>query len=508
MPVPAEPPPERESLADSLYRLYALWIISSLLLALLVIVLALLGAGRMRQHARAMSEQVQVVGQLRADLAQLQRELAQLRAAPVITAVPPPAPPVSATTQPPEAVRPAETRESAADEAILALLDAALQPNEETGYELGDADLADQALREGLDHSDDEPWSGETWARLALVARLLDRDGPADEFASKAVTAGTFPREYYELSARRMLAQGRPTEAIVLADRVFDEHPGNPRAALLLGEAYCAQQDLAAADLVLQPIGTGPELTLSGKLRLGRLLVELERWDRLALLLRTLTQVRQADPTELNFLRAVSACQQNRLPEALAILDNLLAEHPSNYDFQTWRGATLLAARQFQAAREALEVANTHPERPQAWYWRGLLEVRAGSPDEAIPFFEKALAASQRHAPTWEALGALALNRGDLPEAMQNLEAAVQANPRRASAHFMIAIIHAKTLRPTATADALRLALDLDPGLLEQARQTEVIRRLFTDDELKVLAGGPGASAPPPEDTDPEQTEP
>ncbi|MBU0616840.1 MAG: tetratricopeptide repeat protein, partial [Planctomycetes bacterium] len=300
------------------------------------------------------------------------------------------------------------------------------------------------------------------------------------------------------------LSQGRLIEAYVFANRLYGNAPDDPRASLLLGEVSCVQHDFAAADLAIEALNGGDGLSPPDKLRLGRLLVELEHWGRLEALLSTLDQAQQADPAQLNFLRAVLAVQRDRLPEALAILDNLLADHSGDYDFQTWRGVALLTARQFQAARETLALTDTHPDRPQAWYWRGVLEVRAGSPDEAVLFFEHALAASQRYAPAWEALGTIALNRGDLPSAMQNLENAVAANPRRASAHFLIAIIHAKTLRPTATADALRTALGLDPTLLEQARETEVIRRLFTDEELEALAGGSGDVAPLESETEPE----
>jgi tetratricopeptide (TPR) repeat protein len=285
-----------------------------------------------------------------------------------------------------------------------------------------------------------------------------------------------------------MLAQGRATEAIVFAGRLRAERPDNPRAALLLAEAYCLQPDLAAADAVVETLDRGQDLSPSLKLRLGRLLVALERWNRLEALLNSFGEVRPEDLSQLNFLRAVLAIQRNRLAEALAIFDNLLAEHPEDYDIRTWRGVALLAARQFQAARQALAHSRAFPGRPEAWYWRGMLELRAGNDDEAVTFFEHALAASQRYAPAWEALGTIALNRGDLPTAVQNLQNAVAANPRRASTHFLLSIVHAKTLQPTATADALRTALRLDPSLLEQAQQTEVIGRLFTPEELEALA--------------------
>jgi tetratricopeptide (TPR) repeat protein len=511
MSTPATHPPEHEPPSELLYRLYALWMLSVLLLVLLVIVLTLLGTGRLRRHAVALSEQTQAIEQLRDDLSRMQQELSQLQAAAFTASQPSGSPrgPVTdkqgnRVSQPAEPSQPTtNTSTSPKEQTITALLDSALAPNGESGGELADPVAASQALREALENAGGQPWSGETWARLALAARLLNRDGPAEAFAENARNAQVFPRDYYAASARQMLSQGRLTEAVVFANRLYAENPDDARAALLLGEAYCAQGDLAAAALAVEKVDSDAVLGPRERLRLGRLLIELELWDRLEALVNTFDVAQEADPAQVNFLRAVLAIQQDRLPEALAILDQLLADSPGDYDFQTWRGVALLSARQFEAAREALKIADAHPDRPEAWYWRGVLEVRAGSPDDAIPFFEKALAASQRHAPTWEALGTIALNRGDLPAAMQDLEHAVAANPRRASAHFLIAIIHAKTLRPTATADALRTALALDPSLLEEAQQTEVIRRLFTDDELEALADGPSELAPPPDEAEP-----
>ncbi len=495
MPTTSTQPPGREPSRETLDRLYALWLISTLLIALLVVVMTLLGSGRLRLHARRISEQAVAIERLRDDLARTRQELMELQA-PLADTTPasqsPPDPveeereekPIYAD-EPPEtdAARPVTTD----DDRVAVLLDAALRPSDEFGYELEDPDAADQALREGLDNTGDKSWSGKTWSRLAIVARLLDRDGPAETFAGQAIAANVFPRAYYELSARKLLAQGRALEVVVFANRIVLAKPGDPVAALLLADAFRIQGDLLAADITLDDLADGIMLSVHDKLRLGRIFVALTHWQRLDALLASFVDVPDAVLPRLNFLRAVLAIQQDRMPEALAILDNLLAEHPDDYDFRTWRGVALLAARQFQAAREALSHARDYPDRPLAWYWRGMLELRAGNPDQAVPFFEHALTASQRYAPAWEALGTIALNRGDLPTALQNLENAVVANPRRGSTHFLIAIIHAKTLQPSATADALRTAFRCDPALLDDARQTEVIRRLFTDEELDAL---------------------
>lgn len=501
------PPPARRPSNGTVERLYVLWLVSSLLLVLLVVIVALLATGQLRRQAQRISEHSQAIDSLRDDLSQISQELRNVQAALPYTVpqlrTPPtpvdearqPAQPIEEEPPGPQAAPPALA--SPDDGAINALLQAALRPSDDLPFELADPAAAEEALRVGQDGLSHTSWAGQTWARLAVLARLLDRDLAAETFAYRAAAANVFPQAYYELSVRKLLDRQQAAEAIVFARRLVDGRPADPKGVLLLAEAHGMHDDLAAADEAIETLATIERLSLPGKLRLGRLLVALERWERLGALLDSLGEVPQPYWPRLNFLRAVLAIQRGQLAEAYAILDNLLAEPQTppqallaadDYELRTWRGVALVYARQFEAAREALAHAQEYPERPQAWYWRGMLELHAGNADQAIPFLQYALAASQRFAPAWEALGTIALNHDDLPTALQNLSNAASYGPPRASTHLLLAILHAKASRPSETAEALRTAFGLDPSLLETARQTEVITRLFSEDQLAALA--------------------
>lgn len=498
-------------------RLYVLWLMSSLLLVLLVVIVTLLGSGQLRRHAQRISEQTEAIEQLRTDVSRVREELAALEAAvtraagasreeaPAVDERGEAEPPVE-ERQPERQPRPAPPVVLADERAINTLLQSGLRPGEdgpdslaELPYELADRGAAEEALRKALEEAGQASWGGETWSRLAVAARLLDRGESAEMFAGKAVAAGAFPQAYYELSARQLLAAGEAAEAVVFAKRLATGRPGHPEAVVLLAEAYCAHRDLANAVAAVEELDEVPSLSLSAKLRLGRVFVALESWDRLDRLVASLGRVPEPALPVVNYLRAVVAAQRGRPAVALAILDELLAESgtrgrgqlmPDDYDLRTWRGVALVYAGQFAAAREALSHSQEHPERPEAWYWCGILEVRAGNTEEAVAFFQHALAASQRFAPAWEALGAMALNAGELPMARQDLENALNADPRRASGHFLLAVVHAKMSQPRETAAALQAAFHRDPSLLESARETEVIRGMFSDDELASLANG------------------
>ncbi len=492
----APTPPSRESSTGTVERLHVLWIVSALMLVLLVVIVTLLGSGQLRRHAGRISEQTQAIDRLREDLSQTRKELMDLKVAmPFITQagrVPPasvegPHEPAPVAQEEGAEPRPAEPVPMAPDD-IDALLRRALQPSEGGLYDLADRAAAEQALQAGVAGVGQAAWGGETWVRLAVIARLLDREAEAETFAGNARAANEFPRAYYELSARAMLAQRRARDAIVFARPLAAGRPQEPQGALLLAEAYRLSEDLTAADAALENLADPEHLSLADKLRLGGLFVALERWDRLDALLASLGEAPESALAQLNYLRAVLWIQQGKLPEALATLDNLLAEQPDDYELRTWRGVALLYARQLQAAREALAHAEQHRDRPEAWYWRGILELQAGNVDEAITALQTALAASSRCAPASEALATIALNRGDLLTALQNIEHAVNVSPRRASAHFLLALIHAKASHLAETAAALRTAFRLDPAFLDTARQTEAIRGLFSEDQLAALA--------------------
>lgn len=497
-----EPTPARNS--TSADRLCAISLMSSLLIVLLVIVLSLLGLRYLRQHAEKITDQDRTIEQLQSDLDELREELAtrpprrprQDRQPTPVTPQPDTGnSPVTPTTVPepaPTAAAAPEKVPAVADSVIDGLLSRAMRTGETPPYELADQTAAQEALRVGLRDAATATWSGETWAGLAVLAHLQGRDAPAEMFALRAEGARTSPYAFYELSALARLAENRIDEAITFGQRMVNARPDDPRGRLLLAGAQRRNGDLAAVDETLAEITNTQRLTLPEKLKFGRLLLITERWARLDALLATINQVPAGESAEVNFLRAVLAIQRGRLPEALAILDNLLAESPGEYRLLMWRGVALLDAGQLEAARETLAETEQQADRPEGWYWRGMVELQAGNAAAAISMFQHALAASQRFAPAWEALGTIALNRGDLQTAMQNVTNALAANSRRAPAHFLVAIIHAKASRTEETAGALRTAFALDPSLLEVAEQTPVITAILSQDALAQLAGKVG----------------
>jgi len=485
----------RRRRSDAVERLFVLWIVSTLLIVVSLAIVTVFMAGQLRAQSQAVST-------LNASVATLEQRLSageEQRSALAEALRRQASQPVSVPATSPADVQPAPQPHDAeqVDQArVQAALDALLVPGDALPWTLADPIKA-EALLESLAAGSPEPgWEPSTWLRLALVARLASADESAASFAALAERGGVSLAQYFDLSARVLLDRGDLEQARAFAMKLVGEASADQRAWLVLASIEYRRNDLAAADGALAHVLEPASLDAAERVSLGRMLVAVERWDRL----RGVTELLRTPPAELlgdvNMLRAVMAIVDGKYAAALAILDSLLESRPEDYDLLTWRGVALLKAGQFGAARDALSHTADVPGRPEAWYWRGRIEMEAGNPDQAVKFLQSALAASRRFAPAWEALGSLALNRGDLPAAITNFATAVEVNPRRAQAHLFLAVAHAKASDRAAAQADLRNAFQLDATLLDTARRIEVITRLFSDDELAVLApaGEPAAS--------------
>ena len=532
-------PHPRKRPPDALERFYAYWIISVVVIVLALAVITTIMWVTLCRHAETTNESLTALGER---VSSLENAVAELRGQ---RAMPPPTVPTQADTaaagrpadkpvaepadrpgasservtpSPKEETNPAPA--AAPDESkIVAGLDRAMTEGLVLPEILADETAAARVLELALEHAAGASWSASTWARLAVLARLMLQDPAADRFAERAYQAGDPLTVFSEVSARLFLAQGRPQEALVHADHYAEQTDGSATARLLLAHVFLSLGQPAAADELLVPVTEPEALSDVDKLALARACLYLHNWDRLAAAMAAVKTVPEALEDERSFLQAVVQIQQSKdLVVALSVLDYLAEREeaaspvadcvprPDEYEIATWRGVALTRGQQTAAAREAFDAAAAlAPGRPEAYYWRALLEHREGQFEAAMMFLQNALATSAQFAPAWEALGQMALNADELDSALDSLQRAVAANPRRASAHFSIAVAHAKASRREAAAAALRAAFALDPRYVESAQQTPALTRLFSPEELKDLAAAPEEPAPEADADDTEQ---
>ncbi|MCK4342942.1 MAG: tetratricopeptide repeat protein [Phycisphaerae bacterium] len=501
---------------DAIERLYVYWLGSTALLALVVIVLAVFSRGALHRQTAAVETLARRVVALEEKVEQLEsasrpriKPSAATSEPPRPAEAPPAQPPRDAVVKPPQpkTSRPEPPAPQSPPEAtIQARLDQVVSPTPLTPADVLNAAAAVELLEDALQEIGRARWSGATWSRLAVLARLLGRDANAKAFARRAAAEGERLLTYTEVSARSLLARGRPREALPLINRLVEQTRGSPTSQVLLAAALAATGDPGAADETVALLQANSELYPRDRLLLARVLLDLEQWPRLEAALAALHDVPAAWEAEYNFLQAASLARAGRTVEALAILEYLAAHlpekkvaaeaapawpppGPDRYEIAVWRGVTLMHAQQPEAAREVLlQAAQLDPARPDAYYNLGILEGRAGQRERAKSYLQNALACSARLAPAWEALALLELNAREVDQALEHLATALELNPRRASAHFLLALAHAKLSRREPAAAALETAFRLDPLLLTQAKQTKVLLDLFTPGEMDLLA--------------------
>jgi len=531
--MPGTRPTRPPDAPDAVERLYVYWLVSTALLVLVTVTVAIMTRGTLQQQALTINELSTHVTTLEEEIRDLRIQARRLPPAAPVPAVPAPVtePEEPPRPEPPPAPLPRATPPVAtpapaipSDEALRAQLDNIMSDAPVTPLDISAADeglvlvaTATQWLRQAT-------WTGPTWLRLALLARLLERDVAAEAFAERAHAAHEPLARYAEVSARALLARGRPRDALPIAGALCAQEPLAAAPRILLAAAHLGADDPASADETLEALPLPVVVDTYDKLVLARVLLALEQWPRLAVVLGTVRDVPAELSAEHNFLMAVSIAHAARTVEALAILDALRAEQPAaaaratggwrwprpdRHEIDVWRGVTLMLAQQNEAARETLrEAAARNPGRPEAEYYLGVLEARVGRVDVARAHLKNAVASAARLAPAWEALASLEINDDQLDAALDCLTRAVASNARRPLAHFLLAIVHAKRSQRERAADALRITFQLDSAYLGEAQQTDVLLRLFTPEELDALAAPSGLLGLPQEGAEEAGSEP
>jgi tetratricopeptide (TPR) repeat protein len=528
MPAPNSPAPHPtppRPAPGAVERLYVYWLVSTGLLLLVMLIVAILMRGTIVRQAV-------LIGDLSDQVADLQQEIRDVQAAPrervrpdvaplpreVPPSRPPPetppvAPPPPASTTAPR-TPPAPEIRIPADSAVRAQLEELVSDDPKTPSDVTDPQAAAELVESALRYGGRAQWSGSTWLRLATLARLLGHDAAAEIFAEQGHTGGEPLVVYEEVSVRSLLARGHAPEALPIARRLSEHTQASPTSQVLLAATHLALDDLASADEVLETLPVPVVVHTYDKLLLARVLLALEHWPRLGAVLSTVRNVPPELNAEYSYLLALADAYTSRTVEALAILDGLLGElppgsaahavpgtrpsgpwpwpQPDRYDIEAARGLALLLARQAEAARQVLQqAAELDPRRADADYNLGLLEAQARRSDLAKSFFKNALARSPQLAGAWEALAALEINDDHVEQALPDLAQAVRINIRRASTRFLMAIAHAKLSQKELAAEALRITFQLDENYLAEAKQADVLLRLFTSAELDELATEP-----------------
>ncbi|MCA9244247.1 MAG: tetratricopeptide repeat protein [Phycisphaerales bacterium] len=490
--------------ASPIERLYALWAIGLILTLIVVVAGAFLLSGysaRQTQAINRLNERVTALETAMRDAAEARRAEARhdAQGARIVS------PSNTEEMAPSEANQPRPQAPATPavfhDQEISDSIRAAVRRGDDGLIVVANPAAADATLRAVL-RNELRAAEGATFARLAVLAAVLGDAKSAEAFGREAETLGETPLDYYETRTRQALLSSANAEALRSARQFATAAPESPKARALLALALARMGAWADAfDVTESPLDFA-RVPMPDRLMLGRLLIALEQWSQLTALTATLPAAAE-DPQSERARRLLVAAERLAGPrdvgdtpmlEVIATLERLLAENRSDVEARVWLAIAYFQAGQYEAARTTLSVDDpslTHLPEPS--YWLGRIELETGNLAQAESYFRKAVEISESAAAAWEALASLAMNRDEIPEAIELAENAVLANPRRASAHFLLAIANARANEPEPAAKALRDALAINPALLGQAAQT-ALGEIFTPDELSQLL--PDSAAP------------
>ena len=144
--------------------------------------------------------------------------------------------------------------------------------------------------------------------------------------------------------------------------------------------------------------------------------------------------LRDYNPNVLNSMATLHMSLEE-FPEAIAVYEHVVAQKPDH--FLAWRhlGQCYARSGQPERAMQAFDKALLlEPEDYETWHNRGFLEKGAGREDRAKEYFEHALAVFSGFPEAHYALGMLAMNRKDYPEALSRFRMVIELDHTNADA--------------------------------------------------------------------------
>jgi putative PEP-CTERM system TPR-repeat lipoprotein len=283
--------------------------------------------------------------------------------------------------------------------------------------------------------------------------------------------------------ARGYQAKGESKAAIIQLKNILQGDPGNGPARLLLASVYLDIGDMPSAEKELRralALGMHP-----GQVQplLGQVLLQQAQFDRV------LDEIK-ADPQQpaLLVLRASALLGLNRPLEARAVLEDVLARHPSH-------GGALLGLARMAMLDSRPELATqltdqalaVHPDDTDVLRMKAELLRVAGNNTEALRLYRKVLQLRPQHVQTHIDLASLHIQMGKYSEARNELADARKLAPNSLLLLYTQSLLNFREGQLKAAQDELQQILRAAPehmpsnllmgavlrdlGLLPQAEQ-------------------------------------
>lgn len=234
---------------------------------------------------------------------------------------------------------------------------------------------------------------------MTIMAEAYQRSGNHDlmlDFLSQAVEAsGNAPAESLRY-ASALIADNKLPQAESILVSALRLQPRNVDILTQLGQIYLQQNDTPRAKQVIDALrATGDAgARNSADMFNLQLLAKGEGADQALQYLQNLANSGNGnDDAKLTLIRA--KLQAGQTDEALAYVNQLVADNPDNTSYLFFRGLTLAAVGKFdEAAADLEQVVAKVPKATQAWTQLARLETRKQDPKAVLDTLERGLAAN------------------------------------------------------------------------------------------------------------------
>jgi len=207
------------------------------------------------------------------------------------------------------------------------------------------------------------------------------------------------------------------------------------RAALTLDPESSTALDSLSNDLLLDQDFNGvlallenPRLlgqrTSQQSLNLGEAYARTARLDEAANVLRDGLNT-SPDSLALANRLAVVLVQLGRQDEAVTVLDLAIAQHPEDSDTAVHFVELLIAAHPDKAQEAARRLLLAFPQSSKMLYLNGIVDMKAGNPEQARAHLEESLAIQEDSAQAHEALGVVLAQLKEMTGAKEHLQRAI-----------------------------------------------------------------------------------
>jgi tetratricopeptide (TPR) repeat protein len=333
----------------------------------------------------------------------------------------------------------------------------------------------------------------------ALAVRFSDPESAIVHLRRAVALAGESDETPRLLLGELLVQRGQLDEAETIFRDILQRDAHNSRAHAGLARAALERDDLPgslahlreaktdlrtrkAAHVLLAEVQQrlGDRAAAEAALRHGQSLPDDDPWpDPLAEQLQALGVGRL-----MTLTRAVALLRQDRIPEAIELIQQSLEDYPDMGWDWVLLGRAFLRGKNVAAAEQAFRTAlQKEPNSVEAHFYLGVVLFLQSKPREAAPHFRKATELKPDYSRAYYNLGHCLKQQDDRPGAVAAFRKAISCDPQYADARTNLGELLAEDGQFDAALEQLRQAVQTAPDDARAKQLLESVRKRATSGE-------------------------